>query len=59
MRGYPVTSRSSVIDCPVHHFTVALNDAGRIGSPCPACILEVRLARRRLRAIGKRRLAAA
>lgn len=54
---YPVTSRRSVIDCPVHRFTVALDEEGRIASRCPACIIEARLARRRLRAISKRRLA--
>lgn len=46
-----------MLDCPVHGFTVALNDAGRIASTCPACIIEARLARRRLKAIAKRRLA--
>jgi hypothetical protein len=45
---YPATSRRSVIDCPVHHFTVALNDAGRVASRCPGCVLEARLARLRL-----------
>jgi len=47
MRRYPVTSRSSVIDCPVHGFTVALGADGRISSTCPGCIGEARKARRR------------
>ena len=59
MLRYPVTSRASVIDCPVHRFTVALSEAGRIASRCPGCIVEARLARRRLRRIAKRSLAAA
>jgi len=56
---YPITSRASVTDCPVHGFTVALNDAGRIASTCPGCILEARKARRRLTTIRRRRLAVA
>ena len=59
MSRYPVTSRASVIDCPVHGFTVALNEEGRIASTCPGCILEARVARRRLTRIAKRRLAVA
>lgn len=59
MFKYPVTSRSSIIDCPVHKFTVALDDAGRIKSRCPGCVLEARVARRRLRRISGRRLAVA
>jgi hypothetical protein len=43
------------MDCPVHGFTVALTDAGRIASCCPGCILEARVARRRLRNIARRR----
>jgi hypothetical protein len=57
MERYPVTSRRSVIDCPVHGFTVALNDDGRIQSPCPGCIGEARKARRRLGRRRPRRLA--
>jgi hypothetical protein len=56
MCSYPVRSRSSVIDCPVHGFTVALNEAGRIASTCPACVAEARTARRRLPSIRRRRL---
>lgn len=44
---YPVTSRSSVMDCPVHGFTVALDAAGRVVSRCPGCVSEARKARRR------------
>ena len=53
---YPVTSRRSVLDCPVHNFTVALGDDGRIASTCPGCIIEARIARRRLPRIARRRL---
>lgn len=37
---YPVTSRSSIIECPVHQLTVALNEHGRICSACPECAKE-------------------
>lgn len=56
---YPVTSRRSVIDCPVHGFTVALNEEGRIASTCPGCIHEARKARRRWNARKRRALAVA
>ena len=56
---YPVTSRRSVLDCPVHGFTVALNDAGRVSTPCPACIDEARKARRRWTQRRRRRLVVA
>jgi hypothetical protein len=55
--NYPVTSRRSVLDCPVHDCTVALGDDGRIASPCPACIVEARKARRRINDRRRRRLA--
>lgn len=37
---YPVTGRASIIECPVHDLIVALNDSGRICSPCPGCQRE-------------------
>jgi hypothetical protein len=55
---YPNPSKASVIECPVHRFTVALNDAGRIATTCPACIIEARLARRRWADRKRRQLAA-
>jgi hypothetical protein len=57
MERYPVTSRRSVIDCPVHAFTVALDEYGRVSTPCPGCISEARKARRRLALRRPRRLA--
>lgn len=59
MGRYPNPSRASVLECPVHKFSVALNDAGRISSSCPGCILEARVARRRLEKMRGRRLAVA
>jgi hypothetical protein len=56
---YPVTSRRSVLDCPVHEVTVALNDEGRIASACPACKAEARKARARLGRRRRRALAVA
>lgn len=59
MGRYPNHSRASVIECPVHKFSVALGADGRISTTCPGCILEARVARRRLEKIGRRRLAVA
>lgn len=59
MFHYPLTSRRSVLDCPVHEFTVAIGADGRIASRCPGCVAEARRARRRLRTLAKRALAVA
>ena len=39
---YPVTGRASIIECPIHGCTVALNEEGRIVSQCPECRAEAR-----------------
>ena len=42
--NYPLLTRSSVIECPVHGDAVALNDEGRIASRCHACEHETQRA---------------
>lgn len=37
---YPVAGPASVLECPVHGLIVALDDQGRVHSPCPACKSE-------------------
>lgn len=59
MLRYPVTSRRSVLDCPVHGCAVALNEQGRICSRCPGCVREARLALRRWADRKRRALAVA
>lgn len=41
---YPVLSRTSILECPVHGFDVALGDDGRIVSRCPGCHTEAQRA---------------
>jgi len=53
---YPVTSHRGFLECPEHGCLVLLDEAGRIRSSCPACIVEARKARRRLRARRLREL---
>jgi hypothetical protein len=37
---YPVLGLASIIDCPIHRFSVALDNQGRICSACPQCQRE-------------------
>jgi hypothetical protein len=50
---YPLHSRTSVLECPVHGCAVALNAEGRISSKCPECVRETRRGRDKLRRAKK------
>jgi hypothetical protein len=55
MVRYPLTSRATTIECPVHRVSVALGTDGRLTSTCPRCRREARIGKRRLQ--RRRRLA--
>lgn len=56
---YPVTSRRSVLDCPVHDCAVPLDEQGRVAGSCPDCRAEARRVIRRWAARRRRALAVA
>jgi hypothetical protein len=37
---YPVRGVRSFVECPVHLLAVAVDEAGRLVSTCPACVRE-------------------
>lgn len=37
MAHYPITGPASIIACPRHGLSVALNEDGRIAASCPRC----------------------
>lgn len=37
MAHYPITGPASIIACPRHNLSVALNEDGRIAASCPHC----------------------